>query len=514
MAYRHALIVLRLWVVLFLGLSGGVVFGQNDPARALPRFKDYLARKPYHEMGFNKLVESAIALNQLEKLVKEYEGRVKENEHDTAARVVLARLYSRTDQAERALETLAEVKSEESGFYVLRGELLLERRKVDEAVASLEKAAELSKDRRALERIHRRRGEAYLTIGRRDDAAKAFRTLAELNPSSFPTRLEVANTLALHRLVNEATAEFKEAEKLAGDDAVKRCRVLAALGRLHERESQIAEAIECYQTGIELMGRGNWLRIDLEGRMLAIHQRNGRIEDMVEGLVKRRTDEPGDLASREFLARIYEATARPAEAEAVMSAAIKDFPDDTKLGRKRVTLLKALDRTDDAVAEYQRLIQLAPQDLDLYIELGQLFATSDQPEQARREWQRVLDRELTDTTLCVRIAQLFAFHGMVDDAKKLFERTLELEPTEIRHYADYAGFLALQRDTEGRARVIERAEVAAGKDPERLEQVSSLWREARQIDRAYTALKRALDARPDDARLLLSAAELDFSRWA
>lgn len=501
-------VALAFCIVAFIGSP--LALGQQDHARALSRFQEYLARKPYHEMGFDKLVESAIALNQLEALVREYEGRIEENEHDSAARVILARLYGRTDQSERALELLDGVASDEAGYHVLRGELLLERRKVDDAVAALDRAAELSKERRALERIHRKRGEAYLTIGKRDEAARAFRTLAELDPTSFPTRLEVATTLAHHRLVDEAISEFQEAERLAGSDAANRCRVLAERGRLHERESQLEEAVTCYETGIELMGRGNWLRVDLENRLLALHQRTGRIDTLVDRLTEKANTDPQDLGSREFLARVYDATARPAEAEAILAAAIRDFPDDPKLGHARVTLLKALDRSDDAIAEYQRLIQLSPTDVDLYVELGKLFATSDQLEQARREWQRVLDRELTDTSLCLRIAQLFAFHRMHEDAARLYERAIEIEPQEIRHYGDYASYLARRQDDASLTELLERAERAAGEDAERLEQVAHLWREHREVERAYGVLGRALAARPDDPRLLLFAADLEL----
>ena len=49
-----------------------------------------------------------------------------------------------------------------------------------------------------------------------EEAAIAIRTLVELEPESFHTRLEVATELARHGLDDAAALEFTAAEELAG----------------------------------------------------------------------------------------------------------------------------------------------------------------------------------------------------------------------------------------------------------------------------------------------------------
>ena len=183
------LAVLLIPLFLLVALPGSApAQGSRDPARALQRYKDYLARKPYHEWGFDKLVESAIALNKLKTVVEEYEQQLRDDPENSVAKVVLARLYARTDQVEAALSLLEKIDKVDAGLHALRGELYLKRGEVEPAVRELEKAAELTKDRRVLQKIHRRRGEAYLGTGDRQKAAAAFRTLSELEPKSFHTR--------------------------------------------------------------------------------------------------------------------------------------------------------------------------------------------------------------------------------------------------------------------------------------------------------------------------------------
>ena len=249
-----------------------------DRARQVEKFERYLASRPYHERAFDSLMEAAVATNGVPDLVARYEEAVAAGTATEAERVVLARLYARTDRTREALEVLRALEGGGAERWKLIGGLELDRGEHEAALEALDRAAAETDDPRELEDVHGRRGKAFLQLGRRDDAAAAFRAVAELRPEDFDTRLGAATELAHNALFDEALVEFEVAERLAADDAQRRCRVLREIGRMHERLDQGAEALAVYDRALSLLARGHWLRVEMEGRVLGLHRRAGTLE--------------------------------------------------------------------------------------------------------------------------------------------------------------------------------------------------------------------------------------------
>lgn len=479
----------------------------RDPAKAVESYERYLARKPYHDWAFEKLVEAAVAVNELGQLVERYEARVAEDPGALPPRVVLARLFAQTDRVDEALEVLGEVEEEDAHLLRLAGTLQLRVGRWDAAVAALDRAATSTDDPELLEEIHRQRGQAYLASGDRDAAVGAFRDLAAIDPGSFHLRLEAASELAWHGLAEEALEELAAADELAGDDTSKRCRVLSEIGRLHERLTQGEQAVAVYRRAIGLMARGNWLKRDLYDRILAIHQRSGTLEALVAAARADVEASAADLDARELLASTLLAAGRPEEARDVLFAAIAEFPADLALSRRLLEVLEGLGDDEGRIAEYQRVLAHRPEELELYLELGRVLASSGRFEAAREQWNRTLETRLQDAGLCVRLAGFYALYDQTDDAVAMYEKAIALEPGEMRHYADLAAFLAVRDRADEVSRLLEGAEAAAAGHAGRLGELASLWSEYGQPARARAALEAALAVAGEDAQLLSRLAD-------
>lgn len=479
-----------------------------DPAKQVQSYKKYLARKPYHDWAFDKLIEAAVALNALPGLVEEFEAKVDSPGAALSDRVVLARLYARTEREAEALEALYGLEERDVLLLELIGTLELKRGQTKEAMAALDEAVELTEDRKVLESLHSKRGQAYLNAGERQKAAGAFKALAELEPDNFHLRLEASTELAFHGLHAEALDEFAVAEQLAGEDTAKRCKVMSEMGRLQERLQQIDTALETYARAIDSMGRGNWLKRDLVGRVVAIHRRTGTLEAMVEQAAAAAEASPGDLDAREFHATALEENQRFEEAAEVLGAAAEAFPSDLALSRHRIEVLTRVGDTDGVVAEYQRILAEQPEELDLYLELGRVLASEGRFEAAKRQWNRTLEQRLTDPGLCVRLASFYALYDQVDDAVAMYEKAIALEPNELRHFGDLASLMAVRGRKDGIAPLLERAEAAAAGSAGRLEELAGLWSEFGEPGRARAAIEAALEIDPGAPKLLGRLADL------
>ncbi len=494
------------WLVLVIGATGSAPAqdAREQAERALDKNELYLARKPYQDWALDKLIESAVALNRLDDLVQRYEARVAAEPKDDPGRIVLARLYARVDRLDQALEVLAPLAERtDAELGRLRGELLMKAGKPSDASLVLDAAALATSDPKLLESIHGLRGEAFLARGDRAGAQQAFHALAELDPESFSARMAAGETLARHGLAEEAIAEYTIAKRLAGEDSARACRALAEIGRLDEQLGRGGDALAAYAEAIAQMARGNWLKRELEERILALHERTGELAKLVEHARVRVQTRPDDLDARELLARALEKSGARDEALAILDRAVQDFAADPALSQHRRDLLRSLGRTDDLVAEYQRILVEHPEELELHLELGQLFASEGRLEQARVQWNRTLEGHLDDAGLCSRLAGFYALHDHTEDALAMYERAITIEPEEITHYADLVRFLA-RADRGGEIPAwLERAEERGASRSTALEEVAALWNESGHPERGRATLERALALEGgDDARLL------------
>lgn len=486
----------------------------RDAARSVERYRDYLSKKPYHDWSFDKLVEAAVSQNKLKELVDAYEQLTKDDPDNRAAKIVLARLYSKGDKTVDAIKLLKSLSPSEPALSKLLGELHLKNNDPKAAVAELENATKQTGDIKFLQEVHRARGKAFLASGDRSGAAAAFRNIASVEPTSFNTRLDVATTLAQHGLQEEAAAEFQEADKLAGNDNSKRCRVLAELGRVQEQQLKIDDALATYRSALALMGRGNWLKSEIQGRILAIHKRVNSFDKLVAEAKNDIIEKPQDADCREFLARVLEEANKTEGAKEALNTAIKDFPDDLRLSRRLLGVLGKLKLKEDLVGEYQRILSRHPEEIDLYLELGKIFAEDKRHEQAKIQWEKLFQQRIKDTDLCVRLAGLYAFYGMEREAIAMHEKAIELQPKEVRHYADFANYLAQRGKTAETTVILEKASVVAAGNASMLEQVSQLWRENENPKRALELLESAIAINQNDPRLLSTLADLQFENGA
>lgn len=172
-----------------------------------------------------------------------------------------------------------------------------------------------------------------------------------------------------------------------------------------------------------------WVKeaIDLE-RALARAQRGdlNPIEGALVSFVAR--DHPEKALILEALSRGYLATYRLHRALACLDSWLALQSDNTQalLWRGQTRLL--LDRREDALADYRRVVEVDPEDEEGCRKLAELLLSSHQADQALPYFLRWRQRQPNDPEVLLGLAQCQAELARTDEAMSLLDRLLSAEP--------------------------------------------------------------------------------------
>jgi tetratricopeptide (TPR) repeat protein len=150
------------------------------------------------------------------------------------------------------------------------------------------------------------------------------------------------------------------------------------------------------------------------------------------------------------------------------------------------------DRHMDAIAEYQAAIKLAPAQPGLHEEIGTEYRTLGKVQEADEAFRRELEIDPSNARAKYKLGVLAVEREDGAKGKELIEEALREKPGMI--HADYnlgRAEMLLGNNAEA-ARLLKRATVAAGSDPEVIEQswyqLGIVYRRLHQMEEAQNAM--------------------------
>jgi tetratricopeptide (TPR) repeat protein len=509
----------KLVLLSFTAGTGGLAAGLAAQAgeaesreRALAKVRQQLEQKPTHPSLFEYYFKLLVETNTVDKETEALAEKLAASPGAAAQSIVLGRLYLRAGKEQKALETLDAITTKTPEIQGVLGDIYFKLARHDQAARAFTAALPSAVTSEAKAQLFERIGRSELALGRKAEALATWQRIGELDDGKFHRRLRVAELLTDAGVLVEAEQAYAPLLAEAASDIAQHCRVLRDVGRLQELQGTLERALATYEAVLGKTARGNWLRKEVEGRVVQIYRRQAKLDALVARLEEQQKEQPDDLALTELLADVYLETKKRDRATAVLAAAAPRFPRDVRLARKLAQLFVEQGDTQKAIAEYQRILTEKPDELDLYLELGQLFAKGAQLDEAKLQWERALAKRLQDATLCARIAGMYATFEREADAVRLFERAIEIEPDSMSRYTDLADYLFGRGKTEAGVAILERAITAAAGKPRRLEAIVGALRERGLDARAEQALDAILQAEPNNHEARHALAELWLTR--
>jgi len=483
-------------------------------AQALANHRRFLVRSPYHEAVFEQLVERLTLSGALDAVVAEYEREHAAHPEERSTTVVLARLCGAQGEARRALELIGELAfgseqgSGDARLLFLRAQFLLIDGQRTSAIGVLGEAADNSEPGAFQQKVLELRATVQLAAGDRAGARTSLMRLAA-DAGDREHHMQAAELLSRSGFAEEAAAEFRITAEV-DTDPQHRSEALVAQGRELERLTRSADAGQVYLEALALLAHDHWLARDLRTRILLLHERSGRLPELVTRYRRTLVERPTDRGVHEALAGALERSGLRDQALEVLAAAVERFPEDRMLSRARLDTARRARATEQVIAEYQRLLARRPEDAELRFELGEEFAAMERLEQAIEQWTQLLARHPNDPGLTRRVAQRWIVHGRPERARELFERAVGQDPGEVERYADLAVFLRANGETQAALEWLQRGEQALSDSPGALDRLSDLFLEQGHSLPALQALQASLALDPSVSQRRYRLARLQF----
>ncbi|NES76925.1 MULTISPECIES: tetratricopeptide repeat protein [unclassified Okeania] len=361
-------------------------------------------------------------------------------------------------------------------YYQTLGDVLVQIEKWEEAATTYQKAIEL-KPTSALS--HHNLGKVLEKQGRLDEAIASFSQAIKINPNFSEFYISLGAALVQKGLLYEAIAHFQKAISLEPDSSMAHQNLGVAL----EKQGQIEEGIICYRKAIEI-DPGFW-----EG-----YQKLGT------ALTK--------LGDFHQAAEIY-------------GKACQIIPNFATVYHYCGEALAKLHRWDEAIAAYQKAIGLLGEDKStaptavVYHQFGYALTQQQKWEEAISAYRKATELQPNSPEVYHHLGYALAQQQKWEEATAAYRKVTELQPDspEVYHYLGYA--LSKLQQWEEAVVAYRRASELQPNSPDVYHQLGHALIQLKQNDWAVAVLRQAIELNPNLAEAYgdLGKALSNIKQW-
>jgi predicted Zn-dependent protease len=269
---------------------------------------------------------------------------------------------------------------------------------------------------------------------RLDDAAALYRRAVEANPQSFEAQLSLGLLLARQDKLADARPELAAATTLDPGDAgpAVKARAWRALAQI-DRAADPAEASNDLLEALKLTPETP------EDSLLAagLADQAGQYEAAETAYRRILARDPKSAPANAGLAHLMIARKQYPEAEAFLSAALEQSPDDPALTAQLATVLAAQDKAE-ALPLIQKLHDAHPADAAVTRMLAEMLAEAGDPAASDQLYAGLLAAKPDDPALLIAHGQNLIRQLKYPEAFATFDKATQLDPANADGWSGLA----------------------------------------------------------------------------
>ena len=487
-----------------------IAFAQEatDDAKIIERYKQMLNRKPKEGSTFDRLYQFYLEGPGLDAMVADYQAAAQAKPDNPNFQLILGHIYKRfgkDPEAIKAYQRAVTLSSNDYYPHLALGHIYTTLRQHEETINALTKASALSErmasatpdDRIA---IYKTLGRAYFHQDRVDDAITTWTKIAELDPQNIFARIELADLFHEQALYPQAIAQHEAITEIKKDDPYRVCLSLREIGKIHEDTGAYEEAQARYDAALALTAPGNWLRKDLQHRIIGIYAADADWKGLIAYYQGKLAAAPNDPERIGLLASAYIENQQLNEGIAAYRKGLELAPTDADLRLNLIAALRSAEQLEDAAVAYEVLSEQQPDDFGIYRELGKLYLELEDEGKAKSAYQRMIDRDPENAGTHLILAEIYTGHEWMEDAVASYQKAISLAPDNL-DYIEYFGEFYIRQGSREQAIQTWNQMVADEKGiPENYDRLAQLLDTKDFGAEALTASRKAVELMPDAYR--------------
>ena len=476
--------------------------------KIVERYKQMLERKPKEGSTFDRLYQLYLEGFGLEQMVVDYQTEVGAKPDNPNLQLILGHIYKRLGKNTEAIVAYRHaVNLSPDDYYphFALGQMYATLRQHEQAIAALTKAADLAIASQSatpdeLTATYNALGRAYFRRDRLDEAIAAWSKIAELDPENIFSRIELADLFREGELYTQAIEQHEAIAQLKRDDPYRVCLSLREIGKIWEEMGEYDAAIQNYDKALALTGQGNWLRKDIQGRIIGIYAAESDWPGLIAYYQEKLTETRNDVALIGLLASAYIENQQVDEGIAEYRKGLDLAPTDAGLRRNLITIFRNTEKLEEAAAEYEILSEAQPDDFGIYRELGELYLQLEDESRAKATYQRMIDRDPDNAGTHLTLAEIYAGHEWIDDAVAAYEKAISLAPENLDYLEYFGEFYFHQGNREKTVETWNRMVAGEGAIAENYDRLAQLFDAKDFREEAIAASRKAVELAPEEYR--------------
>ena len=506
--YSIALCVIYL---LFSTLSlSPIVFAQDElnDQKIIERYKLMLSQKPRESNTFDRLYQLYLEGPGLDSMVADYQLQAEAKPNNANIQLILGHIYKRLGKDTEALsayQRAVTLAPNDYYTYFALGQFYVTLRKNEEAIRELTKSISLSEQSQSvspeeLTAAYKALGHAYFSRDKLDEAIQAWEKISLLDPQNIFARLELADLFREQELYPQAIKQHQAIIEIKKDDPYRKCLSLREIGKIHEDTGAYQEALKHYDEALTLTASGNWLRKDLQHRIIALYSTDANWKDLITYYQDKLETTPNDPELLGLLASAYIQNQQLEEGISTYRKGLELAPADTGLRLKLIDALRNSEMSEDAAAEYELLTEQHPDDFGIYRELGKLYVQLKNVDKAKAVYQKMIDRDPENAGTFLTLAEIYTGHEWMDEAVAAYQKAISLAPDNL-DYVEYFGEFYFRQGNREKAVETWNKMVAGDRETaENFDRLAGLLEAKTFPDKAIEASRKAVELMPDAYR--------------
>ena len=341
--------------------------------KIIERYKLILERNPKEGNTFDRLCKLYLEGSGLEQMIAVYEAEAETEPKNANLHLILGHIFKRFGKDAEAIvayKRAIELAPNDYYPYLALGQAYAALSRFEDAISPLTQADELASVSRAasvdeLITLYKTLGRAYFSRDHVEEAILAWGKIAEIDPQNIFARIQLADLFREQELFVQAIEQREVIIRLKKDDPHRVCLSHREIGKIHEEKGDYQKAIQSYDAAITLTTPGNWLRKDVQRRIIGVFASDGNWQGLVAYYQRKLQTAPNDPELIGLLASAYIENQQLDEGIDAYRKALELAPADTALRLELITVLRNAEKFDEAAAEYEFLSESQPDNLGI-----------------------------------------------------------------------------------------------------------------------------------------------------